>query len=100
EPFSGGLDPTGLLAIKEVLKKRARIARQALLIATPTPELVEEVADKIIILKDGKIVGQGTMAELSAQAGYEGRLEGLYEKLSSSETEERLAEYEDEYLSR
>lgn len=100
EPFSGGLDPTGLLAIKELLRKRAQVAGNTVLLSTPTPELVEEVADRIIILRNGSIVAQGTMDELRQQAHYDGSLEGLYERLSSSQVEEMLAKYEQVFLKR
>lgn len=100
EPFSGGLDPTGLLAIKELLRKRAHLANSTVLIATPTPELVEEVADRIVILRNGEIAAQGTLADLRQQAGFEGSLEGLYERISSSQVEENLTRYEEEYLKR
>ncbi len=98
EPFSGGLDPTGLVAIKEVLRKRAHLANNTVLIATPTPELVEEIADRILILRDGEIAAEGTIAELQSQANFDGKLEGVYERLSSSDIDARLFDYEKRFL--
>lgn len=98
EPFSGGLDPTGLYAIKEILRRRAHIMGHTILLATPTPELVEEIADRIIILRTGEIAAQGSLAELQQQSGYDGSLVGIYEKLSSSEIETRLQEYQERYI--
>jgi ABC-type multidrug transport system ATPase subunit len=53
EPFSGGLDPRGILALKLVLQ-RLRDKRQAtMVLATPVPELVEDLADRVAVLRDG-----------------------------------------------
>lgn len=99
EPFSGGLDPTGLFAIKEILRRRAKNLNHTVLIATPTPELVEEVADRIIILRGGEVTAEGTLAELREQARVESGLAGIYERLSSTDIESRVADYEQRFLS-
>src|SRR5262249_43947726 len=52
EPFSGGLDPSGLLALKRVLLRLAQQEGRTIVLSSPVPELVEEVAYRIIILRD------------------------------------------------
>jgi|GEM_PF-326371 len=53
EPFSGGLDPAGISALRRVLLNRAREHQQTIVLTTPVAELVAELADRLLILRDG-----------------------------------------------
>jgi ABC-2 type transport system ATP-binding protein len=66
EPFSG-LDPVGVDVMSEVLVSRARDARVPVLFSSHQLELVERLCDGVAIIKDGRLVASGTVAELRAR---------------------------------
>jgi len=92
EPFSGGLDPSGILALKHVLR---RIAAEggAILMTTPVPELVDELADRLVILRDGQIAVEGTLRDLQRETQCSGGLAEVLERLISPHTLENLDRY-------
>jgi ABC-type multidrug transport system ATPase subunit len=92
EPFSGGLDPSGILALKHVLRRIAEDGG-AILMTTPVPELVDELADRLIILRDGQIAVQGTLRDLQQETGCSGGLAEVLERLISPHTLENLDRY-------
>ena len=67
EPFSGGLDPSGLLAIRTVLKRLAEGDDKTIIIASPVAELVEGLADRVAIVKEGRLVAYDTAEALRRQ---------------------------------
>jgi ABC-type multidrug transport system ATPase subunit len=68
EPFSGGLDPAGIVALKQVLKRLVHEHGFTLVFSTPVPEQVEEMADRIALLGTETITFCGTVDEIRAQA--------------------------------
>lgn len=65
EPTTG-LDPAALLVLKElILEEKAK--EKVILITTHIMEFVEEMADEIIYLLEGKIYFQGSINELTEQ---------------------------------
>ncbi|MGE5194958.1 MAG: ATP-binding cassette domain-containing protein, partial [Deltaproteobacteria bacterium] len=92
EPFSGGLDPSGILALKHVLRRIAEDGG-AILMSTPVPELVDELADRLIILRDGQIAVQGTLRDLQHETGCSGGLAEVLERLIAPHTLENLDRY-------
>ena len=62
EPTSG-LDPIALLHLKDLIRKEKE-ARKTILITTHIMSFVEEMADEIVFLLDGKIYFKGTVQEL------------------------------------
>jgi ABC-type multidrug transport system ATPase subunit len=94
EPFSGGLDPSGILALKHVLRRIAEDGG-AILMTTPVPELVDELADRLIILRDGQIAVQGTLRDLQHETQCSGGLADVLERLISPHTLENLDRYFD-----
>jgi ABC-type multidrug transport system ATPase subunit len=92
EPFSGGLDPSGILALKHVLRRIAEDGG-AILMTTPVPELVDELADRLIILRDGQIAVQGTLHDLQRETRCSGGLAEVLERLISPHTLENLDRY-------
>jgi len=69
EPFSGGLDSSGLLALSTLLKRLAAERRVTVLMAVPVPELVENVASRVALIKQGEILAYDTPAGLAKIAG-------------------------------
>jgi ABC-2 type transport system ATP-binding protein len=67
EPFSG-LDPIGVDVMGEVLRERAA-AGVPVLFSSHQLELVERLCDTVAIIKDGRLVAAGTVAELRARGG-------------------------------
>jgi Cu-processing system ATP-binding protein len=63
EPTTG-LDPTALIVLKELIKKE-KAKGKVILITTHIMEFVEEMADEIVYLLEGKIYFQGTIKELT-----------------------------------
>src|SRR5262245_14564755 len=73
EPFSGGLDPAGTLVLKRVLKKRV-VGGRTIVLTSPVPEIVEEIADRVAILRDGQVVAFDTVDGLRRAADVRGSL--------------------------
>ncbi|HLJ11653.1 MAG TPA: ATP-binding cassette domain-containing protein, partial [Planctomycetaceae bacterium] len=92
EPFSGGLDPSGILALKHVLRRLAQEGG-TILMTTPVPELVDELADRLIILRGGEIAVQGTLRDLQRETGCGGALSEVLERLISPHTLANLEKY-------
>lgn len=56
EPFGGGLDPAGIFALRHVLKRWVSRPDGQVVLTAPAPELVEELADRILVLREGQVV--------------------------------------------
>ncbi len=69
EPFSGGLDSSALLALQQILKHLAQQRRVTIMMAVPVPELVAELADRIAIIQEGRILACDSAARLMEQTG-------------------------------
>jgi len=93
EPFAGGLDPSGILALKRVLAHHATHDSATVVMATPVPELVEELADRVAVLRDGRVAAFDTVAGLRRQTGCAGGLDEVYEQLISPGTSRKIDEY-------
>ncbi len=63
EPTTG-LDPAALIVLKKIIKEE-KAKGKVILITTHIMEFVEEMADEIVYLLEGKIYFQGTIEELT-----------------------------------
>lgn len=86
EPFSGGLDPAGILALKRILKRLAEEGRCTIVMTTPVPELVEELSTRVAILVDGQIRAFDTVTGLKQLAHTEGGLDEVFQRLMDADT--------------
>ena len=67
EPFSGGLDSSAMLALHHILKHLAQKDDNTIIMAVPVPELVEDLANRIAIIRDGEIIACDSAANLKTQ---------------------------------
>jgi ABC-2 type transport system ATP-binding protein len=65
---TAGVDPRGRLAIRSVIRE-LRAAGVCVLLTTHELEEAERLADRIVIIDRGKVVAEGTPAELMTQGG-------------------------------
>ncbi len=65
---TAGLDPVSLIHLKELIEKEKKKGK-TILITTHIMSLVEEIADEIIFLLEGKIYFQGTVKQLEKMTG-------------------------------
>ena len=96
EPFSGGLDSAGLLAMSKILKMLASRDDVTVVMAVPVPELVEPLADKLIILADGEVIAYDTPAAIKQQAGGNISLSEALEKLAHPDRVNTIDQYLEE----
>ncbi len=92
EPFSGGLDPAGLTAMKQIMKYLTERQDRTVVLTSPVPELVEEVADEVLILNEGTILKHDTVENVKQEANA-ATLDEALRKLIFPETEHELSEY-------
>ncbi|MBR5400180.1 MAG: ABC transporter ATP-binding protein [Treponema sp.] len=80
-----GLDPEAAFTIKEIMRERAA-AGKTVFFSTHVMEVAEKLCDRVGIIKKGKLVFTGTIAELQAQHGSAGQsLEDIFLKLVAEE---------------
>lgn len=78
-----GLDPRGARLVKRVFRELCASGELTVFVSTHTLEVAEEVCDRIAIMHRGRIVVQGTMDQLRADAEQPGsRLEEIFLKLT------------------
>ncbi len=65
EPFSG-LDPVGVDVLSEVLRREASEHGVSVVFSSHQLDLVERLCDSVVLIDAGRIVAQGTIAELRA----------------------------------
>lgn len=93
EPFSGGLDPSSLMALRKVMQHLAHRDDVTIVMATPVPEIVEGLADRVAIIRDGELVVCDTPEGLREQAGGANTLEQVLEEIINPQTLEHLDRY-------
>jgi ABC-type multidrug transport system ATPase subunit len=93
EPFSGGLDPAGILALKHVLRRLAVDQGRTIVLTSPVPELVAEIADRLIVIKEGRLIADGSLNDLRRQTGRTGSLEDLLQNVIFPETLDNIDTY-------
>jgi ABC-2 type transport system ATP-binding protein len=93
EPFSGGLDPGGILALRRVLKRLADSEHLTVVMTTPVPELVEELAERVAVIKDGRLAAYDTVEGLKRAAGDGATLEVVFQRLMHPEALANIESY-------
>jgi ABC-2 type transport system ATP-binding protein len=79
-----GLDPHHSRVVKDVLKERSR-AGVTVFLSTHQLSVAEEMADRIGIIHQGKLIAVGTREELRKQSGATGALEQTFLALTAQE---------------
>jgi ABC-2 type transport system ATP-binding protein len=85
EPLTG-LDAASARQVKEVLRQRVANGTTVIM-TTHILEVAERMAERIGVIAHGCLIAEGTLAELSAQAGHGGaNLEEIFLSLTSTES--------------
>ena len=79
-----GLDPQHARVVKDVLKERS-LRGMTVFLSTHQLSVAEELADRVGIIHQGKVVAVGTPAQLRTQSGQEGPLEKAFLALTAEE---------------
>lgn len=88
EPLSG-IDANSVMVFKEVLSELVKKGK-TIFYSSHIMEVVEKLSSRIILLKDGEIVADGTMESLKDQLP-EGSLEEIFNKLTGFNEHEKIA---------
>ena len=96
EPFAGGLDPSGILTLKRILQHHRERKDRTVLMTSPVPEVVEELADRVAVIAKGEIVAFDTVEQLKQQTST-ATLAEAYQRLASPGTLEKIDRYFSEF---
>jgi ABC-2 type transport system ATP-binding protein len=77
-----GLDPQHARVVKDVLKERSRQG-MTVLVSTHQLSVAEEMADRIGIIHNGRLIAVGNRDELRRQSGSSGQLEEIFLSLTA-----------------
>lgn len=85
EPLTG-LDAASARQVKEVLRQRVANGTTVIM-TTHILEVAERMAERIGVIAHGRLIAEGTLSELSAQAGHDGtNLEEIFLSLTGTGT--------------
>src|SRR5579862_8985356 len=80
-----GLDPKGMRELKSMIAER-RAQGNAILISTHMLDTAERLCDRVVIMNRGRLVAEGTVAELKVrlQSSGDASLEDLFLQLTET----------------
>lgn len=92
DEVQAGIDPRGAATIKEMLNGlRSRGA--TILMSTHVLEIAEQMCDRIGIIKDGKLIAEGTMDDLRFKAKGQSSLEEIFLDLTGGPDMQLIAKF-------
>lgn len=83
-----GLDPRSVRLLKDLLRKEANQGTTVFL-STHSLDVAEELADRIGIVEQGRLISNGTLEGLKKQAQLDGSLEEVFLKLTLEAAQEK-----------
>ncbi|MHA1136652.1 MAG: ABC transporter ATP-binding protein [Candidatus Thorarchaeota archaeon] len=92
DEVQAGIDPRGAATIKEILNG-LRDRGTTILMTTHVLEIAERMCDRIGIINEGKLIAEGTMAELRLQAKGQQSLEDIFLGLTGGPDMQRIAAF-------
>ena len=81
-----GLDPKSIRLLKDLLRQQAENGTTVFL-STHSLDMAQELAARIGVVNNGRLIGCGTLAALRKQADMEGTLEEVFLKLTEEQQE-------------
>lgn len=78
-----GLDPKSSFALKEIMKQYCEMGK-SIFFSTHVLEVAERICDRVAIINKGKLIAQGTVAELRAKLGEDDSLEEIFLEITKS----------------
>ena len=87
-----GLDPRGARLVTRIFRQ-LRDNGAGVFVSTHTLSLASEICDRIGIILGGRLLTEGTPADLKAQAGHSRELEEAFLKLTGGDEEQALIEF-------
>ena len=81
---TNGLDPQGTAVLHALMRETAAAGR-TVLFSTHLLDQAERLCDRVAVMNQGRIAGQGTLAELRQQFGTEASLEALFFQLTGGD---------------
>ncbi len=84
EPL-GGLDPHSARALQDTLREHAD-AGAGVLVSTHLLDVAQRLCDRVVMLRNGRVVASGTLAELRGE-GSDATLEDLFHQLTRAPKE-------------
>lgn len=93
EPFSGGLDPLGIIAMQHLLKSTLRENDRTVIFSTPVPEILEETADRILVIREARIAADLIVADLKMRYPQQSFTQTL-QSLIFPESEQQIRQYQ------
>lgn len=91
---TNGLDPSGIIEFRKMLKKLAKEAKISILISSHNLAEIENICDKVLLLKDGVIVSDDVLKEVNDNNKYKLELNST-KKLTK---EEKVEIIDDNYI--
>ena len=95
DEVQAGIDPRGAATIKEILNG-LRTRGATILMSTHILQIAEQMCDRIGIISKGKLIAEGSMKDLRAQAKGELSLEEIFLELTGGPDMQLIAEYLEE----
>ena len=92
DEVQAGIDPRGAATIKEILIG-LRDRGTTILMSTHVLEIAERMCDRIGIVDKGKMIAEGTMAELRLKAKGQQSLEDIFLDLTGGPDMQRIAAF-------
>ena len=92
DELQAGIDPRGAATIKEILNG-LRDRGTTILMTTHVLEIAERMCDRIGIINEGKLIAEGTMAELRLQAKGQQSLEDIFLDLTGGPDMQKIAAF-------
>lgn len=96
EPFSGGLDPAGIAALRRVFLSRRKERNQTIILTTPVAEIIAGLADRLLILRDGSLVHDLNQSALQSEMTNAASSVDALNALIFADADQRIQRYLDQ----